>query len=277
MHACRPWPRTVLQVALFVAVCLALSRNGLVRAAAEVRGTGAQTRPVPQIANTLVPLTVDGTAARLPVLATLPLAQGQANIRRAIIVIHGALRTVEASYSAVRHAADIAGEAGRRALIAAPQFLSEVDEAHYDIPLDVPVWSVNGWKDGSLSEIRRDDSTDHRMSSFAVLDALLLTLSDRERWPALDLVVLAGHSAGAQFVQRYAALGRAPRELSHRGIQTRFLVANPSSYLYFDGRRPMEHGFAPFPSTRCPSFDDYKYGLGTPMPYVATQTTAALM
>ena len=115
--------------------------------------------------------------------------------------------------------------------------------------LDVPVWSVDGWKDGSLSEIRRDDSTDQRVSSFAVLDALLETLSDRKHWPALDLVVLAGHSAGGQFVQRYA-VASAPTVLSHQGIHTRFVVANPSSYLYFDARRPTEHGFVTFPVRR---------------------------
>ena len=153
-------------------------------------------------------------------------------------MIHGALRNAEGSFTTMQQAMTLAGEAGRQALIVAPQFLSEVDAVRYPIPLDVPVWSVDGWKEGDLSEIRRDDSTDRRVSSFAVLDALLQILSDRQHWPALDLVVLAGHSAGGQFVQRYAAAGRAPTMLSHHGIQTRFVVANPSSYLYFDERRP---------------------------------------
>jgi pimeloyl-ACP methyl ester carboxylesterase len=170
----------------------------------------------------------------------------------------------------------MAGEAGRHVLILAPQFLSEVDEVRHPIPLDVPVWSVDEWKDGGLSEIRRDDSTDRRFSSFALLDALLQTLSDRKQWPALDLVVLAGHSAGGQFVQRYAAAGRAPTVLSRHGIRTRFVVANPSSYLYFDERRPTAHGFAPFAQARCRGFDHYKYGLEAPNPYVAAQTPQAL-
>jgi pimeloyl-ACP methyl ester carboxylesterase len=269
------WVRVVLQVAVLVCVSLALPRGGHVQAAAT--GTGAQTQPVSHLVNTLVPLALDGTAFRLPVRANLPLDQEHADITRAIIMLHGALRNAEGSFSAIQQAAVLAGEAGRQALIMAPQFLSEVDEARYEIPLDVPVWSVDGWKDGRLSEIRRDDSTDRRVSSFAVLDALLRTLNDRGRWPALDLVVLAGHSAGAQFVQRYAVVGRAPTELSHRGIQTRFLVANPSSYLYFDDRRPTEHGFVPFARLRCPTFDEYKYGLEAPPPYVATQSTPALM
>jgi pimeloyl-ACP methyl ester carboxylesterase len=141
----------------------------------------------------------------------------------------------------------------------------------------VPVWSVDGWKEGSFSEIRRDDSTDRRISSFAIVDALLLMLSDRQQWPALDLVVLAGHSAGGQFVQRYAVAGRAPARLRQYGIQTRFVVANPSSYLYFDTRRPAEHGFAAFPQARCRRFNHYKYGLEAPNAYVAAQAPQALM
>jgi pimeloyl-ACP methyl ester carboxylesterase len=275
------WMRTVmwmgLQVAVCVGVCLALQRGSPVQAAAQATGTGVQTQPVSQMVTTLIPLTVDGAAARLPVLATLALDQGHADVTRAIIVIHGALRNAEGSFTAMQHAMTLAGEAGHHALILAPQFLSEVDAVRYPLPLDVPVWSVDGWKDGSLSEIRRDDSTDQRVSSFAVLDALLETLSDRKLWPALDLVVLAGHSAGAQFVQRYAAAGRAPTVLSHQGIHTRFFVANPSSYLYFDERRPTEHGFVTFPVRRCPGFDHYKYGLEAPNPYVASQTLQALM
>jgi pimeloyl-ACP methyl ester carboxylesterase len=271
------WLRVGLRVVLCVGVCLALQRGSPVQAAARTMGTGAQTQPVSQIVATLVPLTVDGTPAQLPVLATLDLDQEHADVTRAIIVIHGALRNAESSFASMQQAATVAGEAGRHVLILAPQFLSEVDAVRYPVPLDVPVWSVDGWKDGSLSEIRRDDSTDQRLSSFAVLDALMQRLSDRKQWPSLDLVVLAGHSAGAQFVQRYAAAGRAPTALSHHGIRTRFFVANPSSYLYFDERRPTDHGFATFPVRRCPGFDHYKYGLEAPNPYVATQTPHTLM
>jgi len=265
--------RLGLQVVVFACMCLALQRGSPVQAAAEARGTSAQTQPVAYMANTLVPVIVDGTASHMPVMANLPLDQRHADITRAVIVMHGALRNAEASFTAIQRAATSAGDAARHTLILAPQFLSEVDEVRYAIPLDVPVWSVDGWKDGDLSEIRRDDSTDRRVSSFAVLDALLQTLSDREHWPSLGLVVLAGHSAGAQFVQRYAAAGRAPAILSHHGIQTRFVVANPSSYLYFDDRRPVGHSFAPFVRTRCPTFDHYKYGLEIPTPYIATQAT----
>jgi hypothetical protein len=266
-----------LQAAVYVGIYLGLQHGTPVQATAPAPGTGAQTQPVSQMVTTLVPLTVDGAAARLPVRATHALTRGAADITRAIIVIHGALRNAEGAFATMQQAITLAGEAGRHALIVAPQFLSEVDAVRHTIPLDVPVWSVDGWKEGDLSEIRRDDSMDRRVSSFAVLDALLQMLSDRQHWPALQLVVLAGHSAGGQFVQRYAVAGRAPAMLNQHGIHTRFVVANPSSYLYFDERRPTEHGFVSFPKARCRRFDHYKYGLEAPNAYVATQTIQALM
>jgi pimeloyl-ACP methyl ester carboxylesterase len=269
--------RTGLQVAICLSVCLALRHGSRAPEAAQVTGTSAQTRPVSHLVTTLVPVTVDGTDMRMPVLASVPLDQRHADMTRAIVVIHGALRNAENAFAVIQQAAVLAREAGRHTLILAPQFLSEVDEVRYPIPLDVPVWSIDDWKEGSPSEIRRDDSTDRRVSSFAVLDALLRTLNDRQHWPALKQLVLAGHSAGGQFIQRYAVAGHAPTDLSQQGIHTRFLVANPSSYLYFDARRPTEHGFAPFPQTRCRGFDHYKYGLEHSNPYVAAQTPQALL
>jgi hypothetical protein len=52
-------------------------------------------------------------------------------------------------------------------------------------------------------------------------------------------VVIFGNSAGGQFVNRYAAIGRGPDLLAARGRRVRFVVANPSTYLYFGRERPV--------------------------------------
>ncbi len=54
--------------------------------------------------------------------------------------------------------------------------------------------------------------------------------------------VIAGHGMGGDFVQRYAAFGQAPDILEKEGIGVRFIVANPSSYLYFTASRTSEAG-----------------------------------
>lgn len=52
-------------------------------------------------------------------------------------------------------------------------------------------------------------------------------------------MVIIGNSAGGQYVNRYAAVGRIPDILAKRGISVRFIIANPSTYLYFDHERPV--------------------------------------
>ena len=207
-------------------------------------------------------------------LATHVLNQGHADVTRAIIVIHGALRNAEGSFTAMQHAMTMAGEAGRHALVLAPQFLSEVDAVRYPVPSMYPSGAS---MDGRMGASPRFVVMIRRTSgSVRCLDAN--APGDAERSQAL---ASAGPARGAfsrsQFVQRYAAAGHAPTVLSHQGIHTRFVVANPSSYLYFDARRPTEHGFVTFPVRRCRGFDHYKYGLDAPNPYVASQTPQALM
>ena len=48
----------------------------------------------------------------------------------------------------------------------------------------------------------------------------------------------------------------------------RYVVANPSSYLYFDDERPDGQ---PIAGGTCPSATEWKYGLKSAPPYVASQ------
>ena len=59
--------------------------------------------------------------------------------------------------------------------------------------------------------------------------------------------------------------------LATTGIHLRYVVANPSSYLYPDDERPLPDGtFARFEAAACPRFNQWKYGLqGTLPAYVA--------
>ena len=72
-----------------------------------------------------------------------------------------------------------------------------------------------------------------------------------------------GHSGGGQLVQRYAVVGKAAAALSSAGIHLRYVIANPSSYLYFSYERP-----APFRGASCRSFNRWKYGPIDPPAYV---------
>jgi hypothetical protein len=85
-------------------------------------------------------------------------------------------------------------------------------------------------------------------------------LADRNVFPNLIDVVLAGHPAGGQFVQRYAAA-------NPERFPTRYIVANPSSYLYMDKQRWTGGSLDQFTvptileQSRCPTYNRYRYGL----------------
>ena len=100
-------------------------------------------------------------------------------------------------------------------------------------------------------------------------------LACRERFPDLERIVIVGHSAGAQFVQRHAVASPVSNLAKGQGIAVRHVVVGPSSYLYLDAaRRGHGPGGAYGPPSgpallHCPGYDRYKYGLQRPNAYVA--------
>jgi hypothetical protein len=197
----------------------------------------------------------DGATGLVPLCLSVPdLAGEHPAIASAIIVLHGASRNAVSAYDTVEK---MVREAQRTdTLVVAPQFLVPLDRGTHGTDLGLAVWRSAGWSQGDRSEIVPDGPT-VRVSSFEVLDRLIEELADPARFPSLREIVVAGHSAGAQFVQRYAAGSRvedAP-SVARRGLTFRYVVANPSSFLYL----------FPRPSDplveRCPRYDEYKYGL----------------
>ena len=187
---------------------------------------------------------------------------GAPGVTRAIINIHGLLRNAD-SYEATGEAAIAAAhEAAGTTLLITPQFLAEIDVSGHSLPPDTLRWNVGSWLDGSPALAPAP------LTAFSVLDAVLQRLADRTRFPALREIVVAGHSAGGQLVQRYAVVGRAPDAVTSPSLAVRFVVANPSSYLYFDGERPSGDGFAVFDSRACPGYNRWKYGPVDPPHYV---------
>jgi hypothetical protein len=191
-----------------------------------------QYRPVTAIGDQQVQVRGADGAGLLVCHASRPLDMTHEAADRLVVVVHGALRD-SGSYLACAMAA--AGQAGSDAFIVAPQFLADVDvPAGGVIPDRALYWSVEGWKGGypALGPAA--------LSSYAAMDGLLAELAGPGwRSPATNLqVIIFGNSAGGQFVNRYAAVGRGPSALAARGIQVRFVIANPSTYLYFGDDRP---------------------------------------
>lgn len=197
------------------------------------------------------------SGSRLPVFSSQPL-QASAKVRKIVIVLHGLKRNAGDYFRMISRGAPQG--LSDDTLILAPQFLNNIDRrAHRDqLPRHTLFWYKSEWKDGQSAY--NEPTDDPRTSSFAVMDELLLLL--KSLYPNLQRIVFASHSAGSQFLQRYAALTQIDKNPAMRNVHIRFLVSDPSSYLYFDQERPAGNGnFKPIDLNACPQGNNYHYGL----------------
>lgn len=185
-------------------------------------------------------------------------------IERVLIIIHGRLRNADTYRQSAMHAAEQAGQSAST-LVLAPQFLNETDVAAHPVADSVLRWQGDDWMAGGLS------TAPFSLSSYAALDEIIARIGDRKQFPDVKQIVIAGHSGGAQVVQRYALLGHDQPALKAADIQVRYVIANPSSYAYFDERRPVA-----FSHAGCPNFNRWKYGLADLPAYAKGQTAKQL-
>ncbi|PWN18737.1 hypothetical protein BCV69DRAFT_238631, partial [Microstroma glucosiphilum] len=189
--------------------------------------------------------------------------------RRAYVVLHGRDRNGATYWNIINKAYASARGAGvtsdANSIRFAPNFLSTAEDAA------VRKGSLMGWADPD-AWVGGDAPTAPGGTSgniAAVFDAYLNALADRSVYPNLDTVVFVGHGAGAQGIQRYAALGQdSPRA----GLALRYVVANPSTNLYFTRDRPV-----PVDTGSCGWYNDFRYGLyNYASPYPLTLTASSL-
>ena len=196
---------------------------------------------------------------------------GNAQVTHAVVIIHGILRNPQSYFAAMVKAATNA-HVDANTIVVAPWFQTAQDKPRSLGPywIDQPPRRADapGWLQGDAA-VRPAG-----LSSFTVMDDLLATLADPRRFPNLRSITVAGHSAGGQFVQRYAVFGSVPDQLTR--VKINYVVANSSSYVYFDPTRPVGDGtqFDTPAATDCPAYDTYKYGMAGRTDYVATLTPA---
>jgi hypothetical protein len=100
------------------------------------------------------------------------------------------------------------------------------------------------------------------MTSFDFADEILRKLARKDIFPNLRAIVVAGHSAGGQYVTRYEMANQVYDKL---GVAITYVVSNPSSYAYPDSVRPTDAAFTV--SARAPGY--------VPAPAAGTVTEAA--
>ena len=208
-----------------------------------------------------------GGPSRSLIYRTYSLDAKDEQISRALIVVHGQGRDADNYFRTSLAAAFLAG-ALDDTVVVAPRFASnDGRECRDTLAEDEVSWSCSGdsWRSGGAA------ASNPKLTSYDFADAILKKLARKEIFPNLKVIVVAGHSAGGQFVTRYEMANQVHDTL---GVPVTYVVSNPSSYAYPDPARPAETSeFRAFSDARnCTTYDHWPYGLENRTGYAAQLT-----
>ncbi len=152
------------------------------------------------------------------------------SITRCIISIHGGSRNADGYYDYVQDLSISLG-VNNNTMVLAPHFCETNDGQ----PSSVLHWT--GDEDGDW---RKGDNAANfgHVSNYEILDKLIESVVSN--CPNLLNIIVLGHSAGGQVVTRYSAGTQIPEKLNLNTAgnpSIRFIVSNPSSYMYFSDKR----------------------------------------
>jgi hypothetical protein len=220
----------------------------------------------------------EATPRLLPFFASGALQNPSQGVLSVVILIPDSDRDAARAFALTRKAQEMASGKhpdwlAKDAFLFVPQFLNPEDIQEKNNSL--LRWTGGSWIYGGDSAM--DAAPDmvlnaRNLSSYAVLDFVLLAVARRELFPNLERVVIAGAGAGGDFVQRYAALGKAVEILTADQIAVRYVAGNAWSYLYFDKtravppkddpltRQAQEAVFAEPKKEECAAANAYPYG-----------------
>jgi len=217
-----------------------------------------------------------GATSRAMVYSSYSLTTPNANVRRALVMVHGTNRNADHYFETAMGAAFFA-DALSDTVVIAPALHSNDGGCKDKLEPNEVSWSCGGdsWRSGGVA------ASDKKLTSFDFVDEILRKLADKKVFPNLAEIVVAGHSAGGQFVARYAMANRVEESLA--GVKVSYVVANPSSYAWPDAMRVLpvndgapanavlewndekihtNYGFGPFAdAAKVPKYDQWPFGL----------------
>jgi uncharacterized alpha/beta hydrolase family protein len=178
-------------------------------------------------------------------------------IEKAIITIHGSERNAHTYYNSIETLARRRGES-HKILIVSPHY-KEVQDAREGNEF---YFYPEGWLSGDEAINRKD------VNAFEIVDHMVALMADKSKFPNLKEIVITGHSAGGQLVQRFAV--GSVLDQSYPAISFRYVVANPGSYLYLTNQRP-------FRGPKNCAFNNYKFGMDKRNAYMSQRPAANMI
>ena len=202
----------------------------------------------------------DNRKLSIPVHSSHPLTENDDQLKYLIIIVHGCGLNADKCFETGQQIVASLKISKSRMMILAPQF-------HDGVGLDekgLLFWDKR-WRGGGKSLSTGLNNGLPKLSSFEVLDKLTDVVTKQNS--NIQQIIILGHSAGGQFVLRYAAMNNHHEILEGKGVFIHYVVANPSSYLYLDQTRFHFNSTGEILLTakeelkECPSYNKYKYGL----------------
>ena len=223
---------------------------------------------VEEVGDSLFSVSQNQHTINIPYYSNQSISGGGQALERVVIVVHGQNRNADDYFNYIQEVSESTGLSEQN-LVFSPQFLLNQDITHWNLDTTYAFWSgTTQWTGGYVSTSTNEDPRQFEISSFAIMDSIishfLMTFQDIEE------IVLVGHSAGGQFVNRYAAGSNINSE-----NKLRFVVGAPSHYLYLDDQRSTNNFQTPIVwdnQINCNGYNNYRYGLDNLNSYMNQST-----
>jgi pimeloyl-ACP methyl ester carboxylesterase len=196
----------------------------------------------------------------IPIVSSDPLDKNNDETKNLIIMIHGGGLNAINTFEIGQQFIESLKMSKDRFLVLAPQIIESVKVKEKGMLF----WDEK-WKGGGMSLSTGLNKDLPSLSSFEVIDRLIDVAIKLN--PGIHRIIILGHSAGGQFVVRYAAINSRHDSLELQGVSVRYVVANPSSYPYLDETRYQLNSKGEILKIQreelmnCPRYNRYKYGL----------------
>ncbi len=201
----------------------------------------------------------------IPYISNYPLEVANNKIQHVILAIHSFNHNAQMVYDrsmALLEKYNLTDSV----LVIAPQFLMEKHIADMNSP-NLVYWGVSPFWGSSVAKVT-PEGADFRISAYTILENIISSLCEKKVFQNVESIVILGHSAGGQLVNRFAVSNTVEDEAAKpAGIKIKYVVMNPSSYVYFSPKRYVKGSKSRFaiPDANTlaehPGYDNYGYGL----------------
>ncbi len=202
----------------------------------------------------------------IPYVSNLPIDTQNVNITHLIIAIHSSNHDAYMVFNSCKELLVKYNKQKDNIIILAPQFLMQKHLGE-NSEEDLLYWNVSPFYGSSISTTKSFDG-DLRISAYYILEDIIADFCNKKVFPRLNRITILGHSAGGQLVNRFAASNTVEFDKARsQKINIKYIVMNPSSYVYFSPKRSV--GWSKktfeFPSDaqigNNRGYNNYSYGL----------------